>query len=39
MPSKDYRIWLSDHAYIVVEFVIDDFKLNHEDYIRNYLQN
>ena len=103
MPSRDYRIWLSDHAYIVVEFVmvkgeivsfvvrlmlvqddgrevnaarydtahgaghcdvlgkrrgllqkiwhlsesletslrraIDDFKLNHEDYIRNYLQN
>ena len=103
MPSKDYRIWLSDHAYLVVAFVmvkgevvsfvvrlmlmqdggrqvnvarydtahgaahcdmlgerrgllqkswllnesletslrraIDDFKLNHEDYIRNYLQN
>lgn len=103
MPTKDYRIWLSDHAYIVVAFVmvkgevvsfvvrlmlmqdngrqvnvarydtahgaahcdvlgerrgllqkiwhlsesletslrraIDDFKLNHEEYIRNYLQN
>jgi hypothetical protein len=22
MPSKDYRIWLSDKAYIVVEFVM-----------------
>jgi hypothetical protein len=32
MPSKDYRIWLSDHAYLVVAFV-------YEDYIRNYLQN
>jgi hypothetical protein len=30
MPSKDYRIWLSDTAYIVLEF---------EDYIRNYLQS
>ena len=22
MPSKDYRIWLSDQAFIVVEFVM-----------------
>ena len=22
MPSKDYRIWLSDTAYLVVEFVM-----------------
>src|ERR1019366_2406779 len=22
MPSKDYRIWLSDHAYLVVAFVV-----------------
>jgi hypothetical protein len=22
MPSKDYRIWLSDHAYLVVAFVM-----------------
>ncbi len=103
MPSKDYRIWLSDTAYVVVKFImvkgqivsfvvrlmviepdgsesnvarydtahgaphldvlgrrlgllsktwyinasmdlmlqkaVADFKLNHEDYIRNYLQN
>jgi hypothetical protein len=34
MPSKDYRIWLSDKAFVVVEFVMVN-----EDYIRNYLQN
>jgi hypothetical protein len=22
MPSKNYRIWLADHAFIVVEFVM-----------------
>ena len=22
MPSKEYRIWLSEHAYVVVEFVM-----------------
>jgi len=49
MPTKEYRIWLSDTAYIIVELVmrmdavlnraVDDFKTHYESYIRNYLQN